>query len=37
VPGTYYLLAIADADGAVAESIETNNVRIVRSIKVTTP
>ena len=35
--GTYYLLAVADADGAVAECLENNNVRIVRSIKVTTP
>jgi subtilisin family serine protease len=34
---TYYVLAIADADGTVAESSETNNVRIVRSITVTAP
>jgi subtilase family serine protease len=32
---TYYVLAIADADGTVAESSDTNNVRIVRSITVT--
>jgi subtilase family serine protease len=31
----YYVLAIADADGAVAESSDTNNVRIVRIITVT--
>jgi subtilase family serine protease len=35
--GAYYLLARADADGVVAESLETNNVRIVRKIQVTTP
>jgi subtilisin family serine protease len=32
---TYYVLAIADADGTVAESSDSNNVRIVRSITVT--
>ncbi|HJR59053.1 MAG TPA: CARDB domain-containing protein [Vicinamibacterales bacterium] len=35
--GTYYLLAKADADGAVAECFETNNVKVVRSITVTAP
>ena len=34
-PGTYYVLAQADADGAVAESAENNNVTAVRSIQVT--
>jgi subtilisin family serine protease/uncharacterized membrane protein len=27
VPGTYYLFAVADADGGVSEGIESNNVR----------
>ena len=31
--GTYYLLAQADADGVVAEPVETNNVRF-RSLKI---
>jgi len=35
--GTYYLLAKADGDGDTAESVETNNVRSVRSIQVTAP
>ena len=34
VPGTYYLFAVADADGAVAETLEANNSRW-RSIQVT--
>jgi subtilase family serine protease len=34
-PGTYYVIAQADGDGAVAESAETNNVSAVRSIQVT--
>ena len=33
--GTWYLLARADADGVVAESNETNNVRFVRALEVT--
>lgn len=33
-PGTYYVLVKADADDAVAESVETNNVRFVRTITV---
>lgn len=35
--GTYWILAVADGDGAVAESVETNNVRLVRSIQITPP
>ncbi|HUE86487.1 MAG TPA: CARDB domain-containing protein [Vicinamibacterales bacterium] len=35
--GTWYVLARADAEAAVAESVETNNVRFVGSIQVTTP
>jgi len=35
--GNWYVLARADAEGAVAESVETNNVRFVRSIQVTAP
>jgi len=35
--GTYYVLARSDADGTVPESVETNNVKIVRSVKVTAP
>ena len=35
--GTWYLLARADADGVVAESNETNNVRFVRALEVTPP
>ena len=35
--GTYYVLAKADADDNVGESLETNNVRTVRSIQVTAP
>ena len=27
-PGTYYVIAVVDADGVVAESIETNNTRV---------
>jgi subtilase family serine protease len=34
-PGSYYVIAQADADGVVAESTETNNVSVVRSIQVT--
>jgi subtilase family serine protease len=34
-PGTYYVIAQADGDGAVAESAETNNVSVIRSIQVT--
>jgi subtilase family serine protease len=34
-PGTYYVIAQADADGVVAESTETNNVSVIRSIQVT--
>jgi subtilase family serine protease len=34
-PGTYYVIAQADSDGAVAESAENNNVSVVRSITVT--
>ena len=34
-PRTYYLIAKADADGGVAESVETNNVSAVRAIQVT--
>ena len=36
-PGTWYLLAKADADGVVVESNETNNVRFVRALEVTPP
>ena len=35
VPGTYYVIAQADADGVVAEIVETNNVLVIRSIQVT--
>jgi subtilase family serine protease len=35
--GTYYVLAKADGDDDVGESLETNNVRSVRSIQVTAP
>jgi subtilase family serine protease len=35
--GTWYLLAVADAEAAVAESVETNNVRFVRAVQVTPP
>jgi subtilase family serine protease len=35
--GTWYVLARADAEAAVAESLETNNVMFVRSIQVTSP
>lgn len=35
--GTYYVLAKADGDEQVEESLETNNARIVRSIQVTAP
>ena len=35
-PRTYYLIAKADADGGVAESVETNNVSAVRAIQVAT-
>jgi hypothetical protein len=34
-PGTYYVIAQADGDAAVAESAETNNVSVIRSIQVT--
>jgi subtilase family serine protease len=34
-PGFYYVLAQADSDGVVAESVETNNVSLIRSIQVT--
>ena len=33
-PGTYFLFAKTDADGSVAESVETNNLSPVRSILV---
>jgi subtilase family serine protease len=33
--GSYYLLAKADADEAAAETLETNNVRLVRKIQIT--
>jgi subtilase family serine protease len=33
-PGTYYLIAKADADGSVAETAETNNT-LARAIQVT--
>jgi subtilase family serine protease len=29
VPGFYYVFAVADADGAVAEAVETNNTKVV--------
>ena len=32
--GSYYLLAVADADGAVAETSETNNVKLGLPVKV---
>jgi subtilisin family serine protease len=33
-PGTYYIIAVVDADGAVTESVETNNTRVsVISVK----
>jgi hypothetical protein len=35
VPGTYYVIAQADADGIVAESVESNNVSAIPSIRVT--
>jgi subtilase family serine protease len=35
LPGVYYVIAQADADGVVAESVETNNVSVIRSIQVT--
>ena len=35
VPGTYYVIAQADGDGVVAESLESNNVSTIRSIQVT--
>jgi subtilase family serine protease len=35
VPGTYYVIAQADGDGVVAESVETNNVSAIRAIQVT--
>ena len=35
-PGTYYLFAVADGDGAVAETSETNNARLA-VIQVTGP
>src|SRR5262249_44934594 len=35
LPGIYYVIAQADADGAVSESVETNNVSVIRSIQVT--
>jgi subtilase family serine protease len=35
--GTWYVLAQANADGAVAESVYTNNVRFVRALLVTSP
>jgi subtilase family serine protease len=35
--GTWYVLAKADAEAAVAESIETNNVRFVRPVTITPP
>jgi subtilase family serine protease len=35
--GTWYVLAKADAEAAVAESIETNNVRFVRPVTITSP
>jgi len=34
-PGFYYVIAQADSDGVVAESSETNNVSVIRSIQVT--
>ena len=33
--GTYYVIAKADADAGVAESVETNNLSAVRTIRVT--
>jgi subtilase family serine protease len=35
VPRTYYVLAQADGDGAVAESAENNNASTIRTIQVT--
>jgi subtilisin family serine protease/uncharacterized membrane protein len=32
--GTYYVLALADADGTVAETLETNNTGVPRGIKI---
>jgi subtilase family serine protease len=34
-PRTYYVIAQADGDGTVAESVETNNLSVVRAIQVT--
>jgi trimeric autotransporter adhesin len=34
-PGTYYVIAQADSDGVVPESVETNNVTVIRWITVT--
>jgi subtilase family serine protease len=34
-PGTYYVIAQADGDGAVAESSESNNVSAARTLQVT--
>ncbi|HEX7794325.1 MAG TPA: CARDB domain-containing protein, partial [Vicinamibacterales bacterium] len=36
VPGTYYVIAQTDGDGTVAESVENNNVSVIRSIQVIT-
>jgi subtilase family serine protease len=35
-PGSYVIIAQADGDGAIAESLETNNLR-TRSISITAP
>jgi serralysin len=35
VPGTYQVIAQTDGDATVAESVETNNVSVIRSIQVT--
>ena len=34
VPGTYYIIGVADADGAVLESLENNNTRFSGAVQV---
>ena len=36
VPGSYYIVAVADGDGAVLESLENNNAR-ARSLSIAAP
>jgi subtilase family serine protease len=33
-PGVYYMIAVADWDGVIAESTETNNVRVGGSVRI---